>query len=213
MIRAELFLREKDQWHDLATHMECIFKEILRSAEHVGVRERDHKPRCWGKKDHSPPRAPTTSHATAFEQICSSNNHQLIRSLVVEVYQGHLEIGQYWLMADNLRSLSDKIKDKLRAHIWGCRSACASSSSLEAVGPSVRYSARSPLRIESAAACSTSQGCSTKRGCGTKEDTVPVEGINHPSRGGLPAGPGTDVRVGVTALRVGGTTLQIEEVP
>ena len=43
MMRVDLFLREKDQWHDSATHVECIFNEMLRSAEHVGAKERDHQ--------------------------------------------------------------------------------------------------------------------------------------------------------------------------
>ena len=46
-----------------------------------------------------------------------------------------------------------------------------------------------------------------------KEDAVPVEGVNHPSGGGLPAGPDTDVRVRDITLRAGGASLQIEEVP
>ena len=117
MIRAELFLREKDEWWDSATHMECVFEEMLRSAKHVGIRERDCQYRHWEKKDHSPPWAPTTSCATTLKQIGSGNNHQLVRSLVEEVYQGHLEIGQCQLTADKLGSLLEEIKYKLRAHM------------------------------------------------------------------------------------------------
>ena len=93
IMRAELFLREKDQWHDSAAHVECIFEEMLRSVEHAGMRERDHQCRCWENNEHSPPRAPTTSHATAFEQLISGNNHQLVKSLADEVYHGCLIIG------------------------------------------------------------------------------------------------------------------------
>ena len=148
MIRAELFLSEKDQWHNLAAHMEYIFKEMHRSAELAGVRKMDCQCWCQEKKDHSCPWAPTTGHATTFEQIGSSNNHQLIKSWVEEVYQSCLRIWQCQLIARKLRSLSDTVKDKLRACIWACWSAHAGSSSLEAVGPSVRSSARSPSKTE-----------------------------------------------------------------
>ena len=46
-----------------------------------------------------------------------------------------------------------------------------------------------------------------------EEDAVPVDGINHPSRGGLPAGPDTEMRAKDAALRAGSTALQIKEVP
>ena len=55
MIRAELFLREKDQWCVLATHIGCIFKEMLRSAKHVGIRKSNCQHRCRQKKDCLPP--------------------------------------------------------------------------------------------------------------------------------------------------------------
>ena len=55
--------------------------------------------------------------------------------------------------------------------------------------------------------CSTSQECSTRRG------TVPVEGIDHPSGGGPPAGPDTEVRAGHTTLRAGSAALQIKKLP
>ena len=187
--------------------MECIFKEMPRSAKHVGVRERDCQHRCWEKKDHSPLWAPTTSHATAFEQISSGNDHQLIRSLVEEVYQGHLVIGQCWLTANKLRSLSDEIKDKMRTCIWTCRSAHASSSSLEAVGPLVRSSARFSSRTESMAACSTSQVCSTNRWLG------PSRGHWLPKQRRSPSRPWHWCESQGHCLRDGGATLQTKEVP
>ena len=55
MMRAELFLREKDQWHDSAANMECIFDEMLRSAEHVGIKDRNCQYRYWEGNDYSPP--------------------------------------------------------------------------------------------------------------------------------------------------------------
>ena len=185
-MRAELFLREKNWWHDSATHMECIFEEILRSAEHTGVRQRDCQCRSWQKNDHLPPWAPTTSCATAFEQLSSRNDHQLVKSLV--------EVSKCQFTAGKLRSLSDEVEDKLKAHIWASRSAPTSNSSSGAVGPLVRSSARSLLRIVSATACNTSQGCSAR------EDEVPVEGIYCPNGGGLPVGPDTKARVRNTTL-------------
>ena len=115
MMRAELFLRNKDQWHDSATHLEYISDEMLRSAKHAGGKGRNQQHRCWERNDHSPPSAPTISHITAFELLGSGNGHQLIK--ILEVYQGCLEVGQCWLMVGKLRSLLDELKDKPKACI------------------------------------------------------------------------------------------------
>ena len=111
------------------------------------------------------PQAPTINHATSFKQLGSRDDHQLVKSLVEEVYQGCLEVGQCQFTAGKLRSLSDKVNDKLNVCIWVCRSAPAGNSSSGALDPSVRSSARLPSRIESVTMCSASQGCSARRGC------------------------------------------------
>ena len=55
MMRVELFLREKDQWHDSAFYVEYIFNEMLRSAKHVGAKERDYQLRHQERSDPLPP--------------------------------------------------------------------------------------------------------------------------------------------------------------
>ena len=110
MMRAELFLREKDWWHDSAAHMECIFDEMLRSAEHVGIKERNHQHRCWERNGPLPPWAPTTGCVTSFVHLGSRNDHQLIKSLVEECRNPVPWLSQHWAVLAHGQQIDEYVR-------------------------------------------------------------------------------------------------------